>query len=300
MKIGVSLCGGGAMGCISAIIAQAITIETGLKMNQLANAFAGTSIGGVLSLAYSIGHVPDDEVIDIFTEYADDVFKKNGVLGIFAATYGNEGLIEVMNKYFGAYKLHDCKVPTTVTARNYQIGNLYINSEEMSNLPAVHAAIATASAPMYFKPYPFESYDKKYIAYDGGLFAQNPSDILLADFVAKEISPKEVVIVNIGTGFSRESQDKIKNPNKLKTVKLVIDECLDSQIDHVTRNMQKFIGNRYINFDFEVAPEINQMDKIEYIQEWIRLAKNYVKSAEFQENIYLLKQYLTKNDTANS
>jgi patatin-like phospholipase/acyl hydrolase len=297
MKIGTSLCGGGAMGVISAIIIEAIEKNIGKPINEITHSFAGTSIGGILALAYSIGHVSNTEILDIFTKHTKTVFKKDGILGVLAATYGNEGLLYVLNEYFGAYKMHHCKVPTTVTARNFEKENVYFSSKEFKNLSVIHAAAATAAAPMYFKPYHFEYDGVNYITYDGGLFAQNPADVLLADFLQEGTPLKDILIINIGTGWSKEYQQKIKNPNKLKTAKIVIDECLDSQLDHVNRTMTKLLGDRYINFDLELPSEINQMDKIQYMDTWIDYAKKYVNSEDFFNKILKIQQY---DDNINS
>jgi patatin-like phospholipase/acyl hydrolase len=96
MKIGTSLCGGGAMGVISTIIIEAIEKNIGKPINEITHSFAGTSIGGILALAYSIGHVSNTEILDIFTKHAKTVFKKDGILGVLAATYSNEGLLYVL------------------------------------------------------------------------------------------------------------------------------------------------------------------------------------------------------------
>jgi hypothetical protein len=129
------------------------------------------------------------------------------------------------------------------------------------------------------------------------LFAQNPADVLLADFLQEGTPLKDILIINIGTGWSKEYQQKIKNPNKLKTAKIVIDECLDSQLDHVNRTMTKLLGDRYINFDLELPSEINQMDKIQYMDTWIDYAKKYVNSEDFFNKILKIQQY---DDNINS
>ena len=224
----LSLDGGGIRGIFPAVILT--EIERDLKnkgsekwqIYQNVDLIFGTSTGGILALALSLG-IPAEEIKQLYFENAYSIFgnKKGFLKCINHSSHDRSSLKKLLEDVFKKYhntsipKLKDCKIPVGVSIYDLSIGkpsvlkSLYHNRFTRDpNLPLLDAALSTSSAPTYFDPYSGDMYRdikgdvlqfKNKV--DGGVWANNPSLIALIE--AQKAFKKELIDINllsIGTG----------------------------------------------------------------------------------------------------
>ncbi|MCP1298734.1 patatin-like phospholipase family protein [Chryseobacterium sp. S0630] len=226
----LSIDGGGIRGIFPAVILAEIEKELKEKgkkdwqIYQNVNLIFGTSTGGILALALSLG-IPASRIKDLYFENAKKIFgnRRNKFCSLFGATHKRNSLekliVEIFQENHGGKipLLKDCKVPVAVSVYDLHKGcpsvlkSMYHpRFTRDPNLPLFKAALSTSSAPTYFDPYSSESYldldgnnvDFKYKV-DGGVWANNPSLIALIEAqkaFKKEL--KDINLLSIGTGQS--------------------------------------------------------------------------------------------------
>jgi len=238
-EIVLSIDGGGIRGLVPAILLDYIekglqesTKSYDLKLADIFNFMVGTSTGGIISLGLNVPEGPEEigskrpkydasQFRHIYEEEGPRIFSKKmkhcGSFGnILRNKYGTAKLQEVLKSYFKKNTLEKSINPVLVTS--YQIGAaenqpLYLTKEAYPNLLMREAALATASAPTYFKPASISlasgSSTECINAIDGGLMENNPA-LLAYNKVKMGGNQRPVMLVSFGTGAPDDK--KIKAP----------------------------------------------------------------------------------------
>ena len=224
----LSLDGGGIRGIFPAVILN--EVEKDLKNKGVENwhiyqnvdLIFGTSTGGILALALSLG-IPAEEIKNLYFNNAEKIFgnKKGFLKCIQNSSHDRKSLQSLLIDVFSKYhvgnnpKLKDCKVPVGVSIYDLSIGkpsvlksNYHPRFTRDPNLPLLDAALSTSSAPTYFDPYSGDMYKdgkgdilqfKNKV--DGGVWANNPSLIALIEAQkAFKIPLENINLLSIGTG----------------------------------------------------------------------------------------------------
>jgi patatin-like phospholipase/acyl hydrolase len=211
--------GGGLRGLITArLLARLNTHPQVAGWLSTVDLFAGTSTGGILALGLACGKTPE-EICTVYKERGgiifDDSFWDNlRDLGkTVGADYSSKGLRAELQAVFGDLKLRDITrkvaIPTfdldneEVAAKRTWKPKIFHNfkgADSDGEQLVAHIAQYTSSAPTYFP-----SADG-YI--DGGVYANNPSIVALAQAISRRNQPAEraaldeVVMLSLGTGVS--------------------------------------------------------------------------------------------------
>lgn len=195
----LSLEGGGARGTL--------TLGVLTKLKSLLPEFdllIGTSTGGIIVLALACGIDPES-IVEWYYEKLPSIFSNTLIsritrfLGLKSGIYSNENLIKACKEVFGDLKMKDLPRKVSVLAYDTQAPKVArINSwePEYAEMYVWEAAVATASAPIYFKGYVANGRS----LIDGGLFAGSPAKEGYA--AAIELSAKPIYVLNIGTGYT--------------------------------------------------------------------------------------------------
>lgn len=215
----LSLDGGGLRGLITARLLARLNahpqVAGWLKTVDL---FAGTSTGGILALGLACGKTPE-EICTVYKErggviFDDSIWDNLRDLGkTVGADYSSKGLKAELKAVFGDLKLRDITrkvaIPTfdldneEVAAKRTWKPKIFHNfkgADSDGEQLVAHIAQYTSSAPTYFP-----SADG-YI--DGGVYANNPSIVALAQAISRRNQPAEraaldeVVMLSLGTGVS--------------------------------------------------------------------------------------------------
>ncbi len=228
--------GGGVRGYISSKLIQALNTATGGKLLDNVDGFAGTSTGGLISIALA-NKVSIDTVVEIYANDAATIFTKNGWLtkdqleaqyaamesgepmpespGIWGAAYKATGLVKILSPHLGDTTIG--QVDKMLAVNTAQLWDTSMTPPQWSpqtlnnkgiggnfaGIKLLDAALATSAAPAYFPPHDIPNFG--YFA-DGGTFANDPVlngiEVAVASKLASGL--QDVEVISIGTGISPE------------------------------------------------------------------------------------------------
>lgn len=215
----LSLDGGGLRGLITARLLARLNAHPAIAgWLGTVDLFAGTSTGGILALGLACGKTPE-EICAVYQQrggiiFDDSLWDNLRDLGkTVGADYSSKGLKAELKNVFGTLQLKDIArkvaIPTfdldneEVAARRTWKPKIFHNFQGPDSDGAQRVAdiaLYTSSAPTYFP-----SADG-YI--DGGVYANNPSIVALAQAISRRNQPAEraaldeVVLLSLGTGVS--------------------------------------------------------------------------------------------------
>lgn len=221
----LSLDGGGLRGIVPCLILMQIEQITGRKIQDMFNLIAGTSTGGMLACGLSIGKSPDD-LRQIYVQNGKKIFppEPGGIEGLlkkadqlFDPKFNPAGLQSVLDQYFGAATMNDCKVPILVTC--YDIGNnapVFFKSRYIRQAAPINARLtdvcrATSAAPTYFPAFSLTYNGIPRVCIDGGVYINNPGMAAYSEICKYFADPyynlpvgfnpeKDVFMLSLGTG----------------------------------------------------------------------------------------------------
>ena len=220
----VTFNGGGVMGINSAHIYSAlehkvlekaknhdITLE---KLSDAVTCFGGTSIGSFHAAILANGS-DGDKLLDIYKDYGQIFGAHARTLGgLFSPKYNREGVEKAITKYLG----HDTNltdlnkliaIPSFSLSRGEPTVWSYLVQDDDSVLHTIshatlaHAVAASTAAPVILGAAKVHYDNQEHFEIDGGLFANNPTALLLdmLEIHAKSTEElKNLVVINIGTG----------------------------------------------------------------------------------------------------
>ena len=259
----LALDGGGARGIYSARALARLEETAGAPIRDCFDLIAGTSAGAISAGAAAIG-VPMSKVVDLFESESARIFRKRRFRGFgIQSKYSRDRLKRVVENIAGDARLGEIESPLMITGSNISAGGVYVfksaylrdtGHEYVRDGETLlsEAILASCAAPAYFDP---ARVGGSLVA-DGGLWANNPSIIALAEALSKfRVEVGRVHILSIGTGRSTHfySQSKLwgllTGWGRQKLVSYVF--SLQSQ---ASANMSKLIlDDRYLRLDPEIG-----------------------------------------------
>lgn len=200
----LSLDGGGIRGVLTARLIERICEEFPQFYNSV-EFVAGTSTGGLLAMAFSIGMSTKD-MVALYRDNGKDIFKSRGFLDslthldeLVRANYSNEGLKQQLAKNFGEKRLKDAQIPCMVSTFDLKAFRpRFMLSDGMDrDITFVEAGLRTSAAPTFF-PTAGQFCD-------GGVVANNPADCAIAELLGRGLEKEDIYCLSIGTGFNPRS-----------------------------------------------------------------------------------------------
>lgn len=224
----LSIDGGGARGIIPACFLKAFEEQTGKSVVECFDIFAGTSIGGMLSLFLT--H-PDysktrplysaADAVKLFDTRAPEIFSQdwNWYLstggGLYGPKYNHDRFEKMLQEKFTPKALFSsCLKPTLVTSyelerdKPFVFNSITAQEKPKLNFKTWQVARATSAAPTYFSPASFPSEDGTVYSFvDGGVVANNPSMEAYAEARRRYGPDREIILVSLGTGSTLNTVD---------------------------------------------------------------------------------------------
>jgi patatin-like phospholipase/acyl hydrolase len=291
----LSIDGGGIRGIIPAKILAELEEYNYLKSpgKPLYEAFdiiCGTSTGAIIAIGIALG-VPAKDILKFYTEEAKSIFPKwpwnlDKLKSIYRPQYSNKKLLKSLHDVYAIPNgrtalLNDAKTRLCIPTFNGGSGEINVLKTKHNDgyvrdfkIPAHHAALSSASAPIYFPPHSF-TFSNEYgkgtnlNMIDGGLFANNPTLIGIFEATDKlDFTFSEIKILSLGTGQGKHILKKRWKPPSFRYWLLpnprLFDIIIDSQsqiteqyISFLNRSLEK-IGNsmvyKRIQYDFQDKP----------------------------------------------
>ena len=206
----LALDGGGIRGVAPAAFLAYVEAHLDRPIHRYFDLLVGTSTGGIIALALASG-VPAERVLQLYRERGAALFaRRYPILPKRAAMalgplYRSGPLHEELRRILGEDTLLGaarCRV--CVPAVNVSSGNVVVfktrhheRFERDHRLPMWRVAAATAAAPTYFHPVHVPGCGW---FVDGGLWANAPAMIGVAEAALLGYRPDEVEVLSVGTG----------------------------------------------------------------------------------------------------
>lgn len=201
----LSLDGGGFRGAFSAAVLACLVEDIGLSVLDQFDLVVGTSTGGIIALALSIGMSPQ-EVLDFYLRHGPQIFKGRRVRSLrhpFRSKYGSTRLSAAVAGVFEEKRLWEAKVPLCVPSYDLCSDDVYLfrtpHSRRLSRdyrERMVDVAMATSAAPTYL---PSHHHDGLRLI-DGGIWANNPSIVGVSEAVSEfGIDLSDIRVLSLGT-----------------------------------------------------------------------------------------------------
>lgn len=202
----LSLDGGGAKALFTANVLARFEEDHGTRVVDHFDLIAGTSAGGIVALGLGAGLSPAeiaDHYLDLIGKVFPRVRQRLRLLRATGPAYSGEALREAVTTVLGDRVLGQSTKRLLVPSWNVQSGEVHIFKTPHSprltrdwKVKMVDVALATSAAPTYF---PAATVDSARLI-DGGVFANNPSVLAIAEATSMLGVPLHVIkVLNIGT-----------------------------------------------------------------------------------------------------
>jgi predicted acylesterase/phospholipase RssA len=277
MKKLLSIDGGGIRGIIPATILAEIEQRTNRPAASLFDLMAGTSTGGIISLALSRdggGGVPKyrgQDLVDMYVNRGMEIFSRSfwqgvsSVAGLTEEKYSQCPLEEILKEYFDDVPLGQAL--TKVLVSSYEIETrspFFFKSwrDENNQVLMREAARATSAAPTYFEPAQFRVAGQKLALIDGGVFVNNPA--MSAYSEARRLFPEETafLIVSLGTGqLTRPIPfEEAKDWGKVQWALPILNVVFDGVSAAVDYQLRQIVGEHFFRFQIALDTANDDMD----------------------------------------
>lgn len=312
----LSIDGGGIRGIIPAVVLAEIEQRTGKRIFELFDMFAGTSTGGILSLALAAPAADGGacwsarDLIGLYLENGPVIFHRSLWHRITAAgsildeKYEAPGVESVLRKYFGDAELSGALVEVLVTAYDIEGRDPFFFKRRKAlqasedDFPMWEVARATSAAPTYFEPYRLKTAAPVgyYALVDGGVFATNPAMCAYAD--ARRFEPTaELVVVSLGTGQLERPipYDDAKDWGILQWARPILDVVFDGVADTTDYELRQVLEQgRYfrlqtsLDFGSDAMDDASRTNMRALVQKGEELVQDADREGFFRDALPLL------------
>ncbi len=206
----LTLDGGGTRGIYTAQLLAEIEQAFQRRIKTCFDLIAGTSTGAIIAGA-AVSDIPMQDIVELFETETPHIFRRRWYrIPLFLSKYSSEKLAQILAAHLPATPLDEIATPLMITSSEIAKSEVHIfrsNYESRDSEIALtdkdvnlrDAILASCAAPTFFAP---KSVNNSLLA-DGGLWANNPSTIALAEALsAFEKDTREIRILSVGTGHS--------------------------------------------------------------------------------------------------
>lgn len=264
----LALSGGGYLGLYAAVVLAELEARVGEPLGRRFDLIAGTSVGGLLSMALAF-EVPMAELVKLFLERGEEVFSSRRLptgavtrlldlsRSVMGPKYTGEALRKELTRHFGKRTLgdalHAVVVPAVDVTRS--VTKVFKTPHAQASLgdaglSAVDVTMATCAAPAFF---PCVKVGDKLYA-DGGLFAVAPDQVALHEAeLFMGAKPSKVRMLSVGTatmGYQpmEKPEADVGAVGWLTDGRLIL-TMISVQQQHVQAIMEDRLADRYMRLD---------------------------------------------------
>ncbi len=186
----LSISGGGTKGLYCAKILEGIENEYGSSISEHFDLICGTSTGGLIALALSLG-IPASDIVCFYLNHSANIFPNKNIVEKSLRTlaqvfgggkYDNKALVDALSSLFGERTLRESRCLLCIPSFSVSDGRPYIFKRDHSegklmrdnSTRYLDIALATSAAPTYLPVATIENHSNRQFI-DGGIYANNPS-----------------------------------------------------------------------------------------------------------------------------
>lgn len=256
----LSIDGGGMKGVFPAKYLSDVEEQVSKPLHQYFDLIAGTSTGGIIALGLA-NNIPAKEILGLYLERGEDIFgTRRTILPVSKYShYSNDGLIQVLQETFEEKLLKDAQTLVCIPSIEHQKASPKVyktphhpHFSRDGNIEMWKIALATSAAPTYLPAAVFEENGCKI---DGGLWANNPVLVAIAEAVNLGYALEQIKVLSIGTGTSLyevDNQHAIRG-GLLSWKENLIDFTMQAQSKGAFHTACYLIGHRLFRIDFETG-----------------------------------------------
>jgi predicted acylesterase/phospholipase RssA len=264
MKKLLSIDGGGIRGIIPAMILAEIERKTNKPAATMFDLMAGTSTGGIISLALSRGNGDGGpkykalDLVDMYVKRGTEIFSRSFWHGVSSVGGSTED-------YFDDVTLEAAL--TRILISSYEIETrspFFFKSWREESKPVLmrYAARATSAAPTYFEPAQVWVAGRQLALIDGGVFVNNPA--MSAYSEARRLFPDEesFLVVSLGTGqLTRPIPfEEAKDWGKVQWALPILNVVFDGVSDAVDYQLRQILGEQFFRFQTTLDTANDDLD----------------------------------------
>lgn len=204
----LALDGGGAKALFTAHVLARLEADLNVRVVDSFDLIAGTSAGGIIALGLGAGLGPA-QIVEHYADLTKRVFPRSRrarwryLPRAWHPAYSGDVLRGALVEVFGSRLLGESVKRLLIPAWDVQRGEVHIfktphhqRLRRDGQISMVDVAVATAAAPTFF---PSAAVDGQRLI-DGGVWANNPSVVAIAEAVSMLGVPLDVIrLLNIGT-----------------------------------------------------------------------------------------------------
>jgi patatin-like phospholipase/acyl hydrolase len=269
----LALDGGGAKALFTAHVLAHIEDDLGVNVTDHFDLIAGTSAGGIVALGLGAGLSPA-QIAEHFSELVDMVFPKARqrrarASRLTSPAYDSDTLREALTNVLGTKTINDSNKRLLIPSWDMQTGEVHVFKTRHhdrlvrdSKLPMVDVALATSAAPTYFRAARVNHVP----LIDGGVWANNPSVIAIAEAVSMLAVPlKAIRVLNISTMSPfADHKDRLATGGLLRWGTKAASVILNANTDGAIGTAVHFIGeDDFFRWDEPVPPKKFALDRID-------------------------------------
>ncbi len=306
----LALDGGGIRGIVSLLILKEIEQILDKPIQDLFDYCIGTSTGAIIASGLTVTDNENylyttNDLIHLFEDNYRSIFPQDGNVSAsswFFSKYQNDGLEQILYKFFKNKTLDNCKKTILLTA--YDVSNnqpFYFTNNKRIEVGCMDdyfgqttikdACLASAAAPTYFPTKVFQRGNNESIhLVDGGIFMNSPSLPALLDLLVNKPNTS-VKILSIGTGYGQFSVKgtEPKNWGKIPWMwqQRIFKLMMDGSKSHAHIFSSKILKNDFFRIDPVLNSNHLAMDKFSNLtmKSWQSSVHQVFGSIGFKERI---------------
>lgn len=309
----LSVDGGGIRGIIAARILEELEKRTGKPAYKLFNLMVGTSTGGIIIMALNTPSSSNEakysagELVNFYKTQGKDIFSASIArkiftgFGLWGAKYDRKKLDSILDEMLEDTLLSNTLKPIMSLSYCIECGDahlwtsFYAKSDPEKDYYLRDIAGATSAAPTYFSPKTLKNKlgNKLFYEADGGIYANNPAIMALAEAIRVNPSLKKskILLLSIGTGKTQlnKSGEKLKNSG-------IIGWVMGANLVDVMISLNSELAewqSSILNFDtvriqIDLEKNLSEMDNVseKNITTLLRITDDYIeKHSDFLEEL---------------
>lgn len=333
----LSIDGGGIRGILPGVVLSQLEKkiqkkgkDENLRLSDMFDFMAGTSTGGILTLAYLTPNEENrpkltaDQAVNIYLDRGDEIFdvskwqKIKSGMGVLDEKFDAGELEEALKDTFKDIELSQLLKPCIISSYDIRNGKPHFfkqhkSSNEIYNFKVRDVARATSAAPTYFETSRIKnSLGTPYPLIDGGVFVNNPalvaySEVRTMNFEGIKHLPtaKDMMIVSLGTGSTSQKYEykKAKDWGAAGWIKPIIEIMMSGNaktVHHHLDQIYKTLRPQDMKDYHRLEPELIQADtamdngSIENMTKLKEDALSYISKSEVDEQLDEITEKLFK------
>lgn len=294
----LSIDGGGIRGVFPAVYLNYIQGKIHGSIFEYFDMIVGTSTGAIIALALAL-NIHTDTILKLYKEKGKKIFPKRLrrlTNGIIFPKYSNKPLIKELKNLYTEKTLGECKTRVCVPTIDIVNGKTIVRKTRHhksfvhdSKLHVWRIAAESSAAPGYFPAFEDEN-GCQFI--DGGLWANNPSLIGVAEALKIGHDINSIKILSIGTGNKIIHKDgwKTKSLGLIGYGTSIVDITFQAQSQGVNNIARYLLKNNFLRIE-HILPDKDKfgLDNINGISSLENFALQRAKETFEEVNSIFLK-----------